>query len=123
MRDVPHNTSAATLSKYLAPGKLLEFRANGTCAVGVVLSVEDPEPSGPVPRSSKDLPPPKYRVVSDSGEEVSILPSQIVAVMPGVDYGVNAAREFADAVRLLISFANPRFAILSYRGCDELLKN
>ena len=78
LRDVPTTSSGSTLSKYLQPGKLVEFKYEDENVLGLVLHTHLPTKG---PTTSHEA-----VCVDASGREFSIKPTQVVVVLPGRNY-------------------------------------
>jgi hypothetical protein len=91
IRDVPNTSTAKTLSKYLSPRKLLEFRVNDSSVLGLVTVGIRAGMSGQE----------EMQVTSLDGQVHSVKPTQVAVVLPGNKYSMADLQDFEKHVRCL----------------------
>lgn len=96
LKDVPVTSNVAVLNKYLAPGKLMEFRLLDDFVLAVVVSHFRQEEK----QSNHAM----YEVMDSQGNTHHIKPSQVVVVLPGKGYSVDDVKKIAAQVCVLLLF-------------------
>jgi hypothetical protein len=86
VRDIPTGSSRSVLNRYLAPGKMLEFRHEDSYILGIVTGVVS---------TSNNI----VAVRDVSGKVYEVLPSQVVVVLPGTSHSLELLKTVQKKVR------------------------
>jgi hypothetical protein len=95
VKDVAVTSHSSVLNKYLAPGKLMEFRLLDSFVLALIKS----QIQGEVQSSNRML----YEVVDAQGQTHSVRPSQVVVVLPGKGYTFEDVQSIASKVRNVLN--------------------
>lgn len=99
VKDIPVSTHSSVLNKYLAPGKLLEFRNLDSFVLALIVSQvrKEDQPSSHL----------LYEVIDAEGHTHNVKPSQIVVVLPGKGYTIESVKEISSKVRMFPTLSCP----------------
>lgn len=98
VKDIPVASHSSVLNKYLAPGKLLEFRNLDSFLLGLVVAQvrKENQPSSHL----------LYEVLDAEGNTHTVKPSQVVVVLPGKGYTSESVKKISSQVRFLSALSS-----------------
>lgn len=92
VKDIPVTSHSSVLNKYLAPGKLMEFRTLDTFVLAVIVAQ--------VRKENQPASHLLYEVIDAEGQTHNVKPSQVVVVLPGKGYTTEDLKKITSQVRI-----------------------